>query len=73
MNQPKKTTTAAVPAIRLTIRSVPNQAVPEAARLKRLLKALLRGYGFRCLGIEDIPPAGDPRDPAPVVQQREET
>jgi hypothetical protein len=30
-------------------------AVPEINRLRRLLKALLRGYGFRAINVEELP------------------
>jgi hypothetical protein len=39
---------------RLTIRPGAD-AVPAIARLRRLLKMLLRGYGFRCVAIEELP------------------
>jgi len=38
---------------RLTFRSVPN-SVPVALRVRRLLKAALRGYGIRCGREEEI-------------------
>jgi len=42
------------PDIRLVLRPLVGE-VPIEIRLRRLLKALLRGYGFRCLRIEDVP------------------
>jgi hypothetical protein len=33
---------------------VPPGPVPEAVRLRRLLKALLRRYGLRCLAVEEV-------------------
>jgi hypothetical protein len=46
------------PVYRLTLRPEPGD-VPEMARLRRLLKALLRGYGLRCLSIEEVKPEAD--------------
>jgi hypothetical protein len=39
--------------VRLTLRAE-RQDVPAIVRLRRLLKALLRGYGFRCVRIEEM-------------------
>jgi hypothetical protein len=39
---------------RLTIRPG-RDAVPTVVRLRRLLKMLLRGYGFRCISVEELP------------------
>lgn len=33
------------------------QTIPETVRLRRLLKAALRSFGFRCLHLETISPA----------------
>lgn len=33
----------------LRLRSLPNQRTEAVYRLRRLLKAILRAYGFRCL------------------------
>jgi hypothetical protein len=44
----------AEPDIRLVLRPLPN-AVPAAVRLRRALKMLLRGFGFRVVRIEDAP------------------
>jgi hypothetical protein len=38
---------------RLTLRSVPS-SIPAPVRLRRLLKALLRAYGFRCIWYEEF-------------------
>lgn len=46
---------------RLTLQAGPG-SVPPQVRLRRLLKTLLRGYGFRCLEIVLVPP---PPAPAP--------
>ena len=40
---------------RLTIETVPND-VPGVNRLRRLLKFLLRSFGFRCILCEDMTP-----------------
>jgi hypothetical protein len=48
----------AVPDIRLTLRPLPD-AVPADVRLRRLLKRLLRSYGFRCVNVEALPPGPD--------------
>jgi hypothetical protein len=37
---------------RLTLRALPGSVPANPHRLKRLLKCLLRGYGFRCERIE---------------------
>jgi hypothetical protein len=34
---------------RVTLRAVQQTGAPAVVSLRRLLKALLRGYGFRCL------------------------
>jgi hypothetical protein len=41
------------PKYRLTLRALPGK-VPVANRLRRLLKTLLRAYGFRCERVEDM-------------------
>ena len=38
--------------------SLPSSDVPEAIRLRRLLKAALRSFGFRCIAIEQNSTAG---------------
>ncbi len=45
----------------LTIESTPDN-VPAINRLRRLLKALIRAYGFRCLEVVEVKPA----EPVPV-------
>lgn len=40
--------------IRLILRPLPDE-VPVEIRLRRLLKSLLRAYGFRCESVETIP------------------
>jgi hypothetical protein len=42
------------PEYRLRLRALPDR-VPAAVRLRRLLKVLLRGYGFRALAVEEVP------------------
>lgn len=37
---------------RLHLQSLPSSDVPEAIRMRRALKTLLRSFGFRCTGIE---------------------
>jgi hypothetical protein len=45
------------PCFVLTLRAVPsNWQVSPLVRLRRLLKCLLRGYGFRCVNIRTTPP-----------------
>ena len=46
----------------LTVRTVPAGAfwAPPERRLARLLKALLRGYGFRCVSVKEL---ADPPNP----------
>jgi hypothetical protein len=42
--------------VRLTLVALPRPGdAPADQRLKRLVKAALRGYGFRCLKVEDLP------------------
>jgi hypothetical protein len=43
------------PRFTLVIESVPHE-VPVVNRLRRLLKAMLRGYGLRCVAIQEIEP-----------------
>jgi hypothetical protein len=42
------------PAYRLTLRAPPD-GVPDGVKLRRLLKALLRRFGLRCLSVEEVP------------------
>lgn len=54
------------PVFTLTIQSVPRHDVPADVRLRRLLKGMLRGYGFRLLSITQAPAKGEqPAPPAP--------
>ena len=39
---------------RLILRPLPG-SVLAVIRLRRVLKAFLRGYGFRCVSIEEVP------------------
>ena len=41
------------PRYHLVLQALPD-GVPAPVRLRRLLKALLRGYGFRCLAAEEV-------------------
>jgi len=41
------------PVFRLTVQALP-QSVPAVLRLRRLLKTMLRWFGFRCLLAEEI-------------------
>ena len=55
--------------IRLDLEALPDAAgVPAFVRLRRLLKALKRAYGWRCLRLLDVPaelrPARGPSSPA---------
>jgi hypothetical protein len=36
-------------------------SVPAVVRLRRLLKAMRRGYGFRCVSAEEVPQDGRKR------------
>jgi hypothetical protein len=40
--------------VELRLRSMPGHAAPPAARLRRLLKSVLRAYGFRALTVREI-------------------
>lgn len=42
---------------RLTLRSEPS-SVPSPVRLRRLLKYLLRGFGFRCESVSELEAEG---------------
>jgi hypothetical protein len=52
----------------LTIRALPDDDAPAIVRLRHVLKALLRGYGFRCTGCRDITPALPPPGTPGVAQ-----
>jgi hypothetical protein len=52
----------AQPRYRLTLRSEP-LAVPPIIRLRRLLKALRRAYGFQCLTVEEVSLDPSPAQP----------
>ncbi len=43
------------PVFELRIQSLPDPDGTETSRLKRLLKAMQRAYGFRCLAITQAP------------------
>jgi hypothetical protein len=47
------------PIYRLTLTSTPRDDVPPEQRLRRLLKMLLRGYGFRATKVEQLPVEGE--------------
>lgn len=47
------------PLIRLTLKPLPDD-VPEAIRLRHVLKRLLRTYGFRCMAIDNVADARTP-------------
>ncbi len=44
----------------------PRNPVPLAPRLRRLLKAMLRGYGIRCVDLRPVPSQASqtPQEPA---------
>jgi hypothetical protein len=42
------------PTFRLLLR--PEPGVDPTRALRRLLKALLRTFGFKCLSVEEVPP-----------------
>ena len=44
------------PTFALTLESVPGSDVPAAVRLKRFLKAALRGYGLKCTECRETGP-----------------
>jgi hypothetical protein len=45
------------PLFHLTLRPLPDRT-PATVRLRRLLKILLRAYGFRVLGLRQVVPDG---------------
>ena len=50
----------------ITLESVPSD-IPAAARLKRALKMLLRGFGLRCVTAVETQPTNDaPRSTQPT-------
>ena len=49
----------AKPTFALTLQAVPGSDVPAIIRLRRFLKAALRGYGLRCIRAEEIHPETD--------------
>lgn len=51
------------PDVVLVLRDVPGATVPHSQRLKRLLKACLRVYGFRLVEMAERP-RGPPLPPA---------
>lgn len=51
---------------RLVIRAVPGDERPLAVRLRHVLKGLLRGQGFRCVSIEELPGGTTPTPADPV-------
>lgn len=55
---------------RLTFRPVGADMGQAVQRVRRLLKAALRGYGLRCTRVEEVGPAGGEADPAEQVAQR---
>jgi hypothetical protein len=57
---PPQTPKPAEPVFRLLLRSKPS-SIPATVRLRRLLKAIGRGYLFRCESVEQVgqDPAGE--------------
>jgi hypothetical protein len=53
------------PTFVLTIEGLPD-AVPVAARLRRLLKSLLRGYRFRAVRVQEVSTDGPAAAPDPA-------
>ncbi len=49
---------------RLELVAVPDDHAPPPARLKAVLKLLLRRFGFRCKSVEEVP-----APPPPVAQE----
>jgi hypothetical protein len=39
----------------LTLRAIPGKRAPVIIRLRHVLKALLRAYGFRCVSCRPMP------------------
>jgi hypothetical protein len=56
------------PRYRLDLVALPDpEGVPPANRLRRLLKALLRGWGFRCIRAVEVRPVV-PDDATPAKE-----
>ncbi len=47
----------------LVLRPLPNGA-PAAVKIRKLLKALLRVYGLKCVSVSEVPAADRPAAPA---------
>jgi hypothetical protein len=58
------------PKYRLELQAQPGPVDP-VLRLRRLLKALLRAYGFRCLSVAEVPSIEGQNRPAPVADTNE--
>jgi hypothetical protein len=58
------------PIYRLTLRAT-GDGPPAIIRLRRFLKAALRGYGLRCLSVEEMPEKPS-SCPATASEQAEE-
>jgi len=56
---------SAQPEYQLTLRAMPNWEAPPEVRLKRLLKAALRSFGFRATVVQEATSqaAGPPQEP----------
>jgi hypothetical protein len=55
----------------LTLESAPGWSVPAIVRLRKALKALLRGYGLKCVDLAEVLPT-EPRDDQPTHKERSE-
>ena len=56
------------PTYRIVLRPTPG-GPPPIIRLRRFLKAALRGYGLRCLSAEELP-AGKTQEPGPLDDKK---
>jgi hypothetical protein len=52
------------PVYRLTLTPT-GEGPPGPIRLRAILKAALRRFGLRCVGVEEVPPAGTTDGPGP--------
>lgn len=53
---------------KIVLRAQP-QSVDPGARLQRLLKLALRSFGFRCIGVEEMPPTVTKGDALKTLDQ----
>jgi hypothetical protein len=67
--QPERLPDGAGLVVQLTLKALPGEA-PADVRLRRLIKAALRAYGFKLLRCEDLP--GQAQAPVPLSTAQEE-